>query len=140
MFILKLYDRKGRELNTGDIVKISNGKYFTFWAEVKYLQKEKVITPFHTFSFHSFEKVDKVPENATKSTEDRYNIWYVYQDEAEEDKEANKFEQYLMDWRICEHLLDDKCFRIALIEGKNVGTGFPPGGPNDEAAMIAAHG
>lgn len=118
MFILKLYDRKGKELKLGDIVKISDGKSFNFFCEVKYLEKEKVIAPFHTFSFHSFEKIDKVPANAVKSTEERYNIWYVYQDDAETDPEAEKFEKYLMDWRSCEHMLDRRCFRIELIKNK----------------------
>jgi hypothetical protein len=106
MFTLKLYDRKGIELGIGDIVEISDGKTFTFYAEVKYLEKEKVITPFHTFSFHSFEKVDKVPEFAIKSTEERYNIWYVQNDDRIEDKGAGEAERYLMDWRCCEHLQD----------------------------------
>lgn len=111
MFKLKLFDRKGIELHLGDIVKISNGKYFDFFAEVKYLEDQKVITPFHTFTFHSFEKVDKVPENAHKSTEERYNIWYQYYDEAEPDTQAKEFEKYLMDWRECERMLE-RCFEI----------------------------
>ena len=78
MFNLELYDRKGVKLKLGDIVKVSNRHNFNFYAEVKYLPNEGVITPFHTFSFHSFEKVDAVPEHAVKSTEDRYNIWYTH--------------------------------------------------------------
>lgn len=112
MFTLKLYDRKGQELKEGDIVKISNGKGFNFFSEVKYLEKEKAIAPFHTFSFHSFEKIDKVPENATQSIEERYKIWYVYNDEAETDNSAKEYEKYLTDWRCCEHLLAKRCFRI----------------------------
>jgi hypothetical protein len=112
MFTLKLYDRKGVELKQGDIVKISDGRIFTFFAEVKYLEKEKAIAPFHTFSFHSFEKVDVVPANAKKSTEERYNIWYVWNEEAEKDENPNIAEKYLIDWRACEHLLEQKCFRI----------------------------
>jgi intein/homing endonuclease len=114
MFLLKLYDRKGKELNEGDIVAVSDGKRFTFYCEVKYLAKEKVIAPFHTFSFHSFEKVDKVPANAVESTEERYKIWYIYNEEATADEAADKAKNYLMDWRECEHLLSEKCFQIQL--------------------------
>ncbi len=112
MFKLKLFDRNKKELQEGDIVKISDGRRFTFWCQVKYLDDEKVIAPFHTFSFHSFVKVNEVPANATKSTEERYNIWYVYDEDAEADKEANLFEKYLSDWRVCEHLIDGRCFDI----------------------------
>lgn len=112
MFKLKLYDRKGVELKLGDIVSVSDGKMITFFAEVKYLEDEQVITPFHTFSFHSFEKIDKVPDNARKSNEERYNIWYIYHDEADEDKAAELANNYLMSWRECEHLLAKRVFRI----------------------------
>jgi hypothetical protein len=115
MFTLKLYDRKGAELNIGDIVKISDHRsQFSFFCEVKFLQNEKVITPFHTFSFHSFEKIDKVPEHAIKGTEDRYNIWYLYEDEAENDTERASFDNYLMSWRECEHHLEKRSWRIEL--------------------------
>lgn len=112
MFELKLYDRKGNSLEEGDIVKISDGREFSFFAEVKYLEDEQVITPFHTFSFLSFEKIDKLPENAIRSTEERYGIWYVYRNEAEKDNEADQFEKYLMDWRKCENHLAKRCWRI----------------------------
>jgi hypothetical protein len=112
MFTLQLQDRKGNQINLGDILKISDGKAFTFFAEVKFLEKEGIITPFHTFSFHSFERVDKVPDNAIKSKEERYNIWYVYSDEAEKDENANDYEDYLMSWRECERLIDSKAFII----------------------------
>ena len=56
MFTLKLFDRKGTELNLGDIVKISDGKRFTFFAEVKYLESEGVITPFHTIILSHLKK------------------------------------------------------------------------------------
>lgn len=112
MFILKLFDRNKKELNEGDFVKISDGRRFTFFCEVKYLPDEKVIAPFHTFSFHSFVKVDAIPDNAIASTEERYRIWYVYDEDAEEDKEANLFEKYLSDWRVCEHLIDKRCYNI----------------------------
>jgi hypothetical protein len=113
MFTIKLQDRKGNPLNEGDIVKISDGKAFTFFAEVKFLEKEGVIAPFHTFSFHSFERVDKVPDNAIKSKEEqRYDIWYVYSDEAEKDENANDYENYLLSWRECERLMDSNVFKI----------------------------
>jgi hypothetical protein len=114
MFKLILQDRKGNALNMGDIVKVSDGRYFKFYAEVKYLDKEKCITPFHTFSFHSFEKVDSVPENAIQSTEERYKIWYVPDEYAQADDEPDTGEKYLMDWRTCEHLLEQSCYRIEL--------------------------
>lgn len=113
MFKLELYDRLGNKLNMGDIVKISNGRNFSFYAEVKYLKKEKCITPFHTFSFHSFEKVDKVPDHAEKSTEERYNIWFTHN--PEQDLNPEYGEKYLIDWRQCEHLLQQRCFRIEPI-------------------------
>lgn len=110
MFILKLYDRNGVELKFGDIVKISNGKSFQFYSEVKYLEDEQAIAPFHTFTFHSFIKVDKVPDNAKKSTETKYNIWFTNDYETDNGFEIG--EKYLMDWRACEHLLEQRCFRI----------------------------
>ena len=112
MFTLKLFDRKGNELKEGDFVKISNGKEFTFFAEVKYIESEGIITPFHTFSFHSFEKVDKIPDEAKKSTEERYDIWYMYSDDAEQDEKAPDFEKYLMSWRECEHHLEKRSWAI----------------------------
>lgn len=46
MFILELYDRLGNKLNLGDIVKVSDGRgSFQFFAEVKYLEEEKCLTP-----------------------------------------------------------------------------------------------
>jgi hypothetical protein len=111
MFTLHLYDRKGNELKEGDIVKISNGREFTFYAEVKYIAEEGIITPFHTFSFHSFEKVNNVPEGAIRSTEERYGIWYI-PEEKEQDNEAESYEEYLSEWRQCEHLIDKRCWRI----------------------------
>ena len=115
MFKLELYDRAGNKLNLGDIVKVSNGREFSFYAEVKYLENEKVITPFHTFSFHSFEKVESVPEHAKKSNEERYNIWYTHSPELDEKDAAEHANKYLIDWRQCEHLLEKKCFRVELL-------------------------
>lgn len=110
MFHLKLYDRLGNELNEGDIVKVSNGRAFTFYSEVKYLEDKEDIAPFHTFSFHSFEKVDKVPENAIRANEERYKIWYL--PDGETDDLADSAAKYLIDWRQCEHLLEKKVYRI----------------------------
>lgn len=113
-FILQLRDRKGNPLNEGDIVKISNGREFTFFSEVKWLKEEKAIAPFHTFSFHSFEKVDKVPNHAKASTETRYKIWYSHN--PEKDDVAKEFEGYLMDWRACEHILETSCFTLEPVK------------------------
>lgn len=122
MFILTLHDRNGTLLNFGDIVKVSDGKRFWFFCEVKYLEKEQVITPFHTFSFSSFEKVDSVPESAKPSTEERYKMWYVYREEAEEDKIEDTTSDYLMGWRQCEHLLAKRCFRVNVMPEEKVET------------------
>lgn len=116
MFTLKLFDRLGNELKEGDFVKISNGKEFTFFAEVKYIESQGIITPFHTFSFHSFEKVDKIPAEAKKSSEDRYDIWYIYSDKAEQDNKAPDFEKYLMSWRECEINIEKRCWAISKID------------------------
>ena len=114
MFKLKLYDRLGNELHPGDIVKVSDGHNITFYSEVKYLQKEQCITPFHTFSFHSFEKVDKIPEGAVKCTEERYNIWFTHSPEVDRAEAVKVADKYLINWRACEHLLEQRCFRIEL--------------------------
>jgi hypothetical protein len=96
-FTLELCDRNGAPLN----------------AEVKYLEDENIITPFHTFSFISFEKVDKVPDNAIKSNEERYSIYYLA--DPEDDESGKDFNNYLMDWRICEHHLETRTFKINKI-------------------------
>jgi hypothetical protein len=113
MFILKLYDREGTELQEGNYVKVSNGKGFKFISEVKYLEKEKAIAPFHTFSFHSFVKIDKLPGNVKLANENRYHIWYLENEEA--DEKASDFDKYLIDWRQCEHLLKESCYKIEKI-------------------------
>jgi len=115
VFKLNLYDRKGNKLKLGDIVKVSDGRQFQFFAEVKYLKDEEVITPFHTFSFHSFEKVDCVPDDAVKSTEERYDIWYLPNPKKDIAEYVKAAENYLMDWRQCEHLLESRCYRIKMI-------------------------
>lgn len=112
MFTLKLYDRNGIELNQGDIVKVSNSEDFNFYSEVKWLELEQSIAPFHTFSFHSFEKVDSVPEHAIKGRESRYDIWYT--NNADTDENAAAAEKYLTDWRACETLIEKGCFKITL--------------------------
>ena len=115
MFTLKLYDRKGIELKPGDIVKVSDGRNIKFYSEVKYLESEKAIVPFHTFTFHSFERVDLLPKNAVlQSLETRYKIWYVVG--LEPDEEAKDFEHYLLRWRECERLLEKNVFNIEIYE------------------------
>ena len=117
MFILELFDRKGEKLQLGDIVKISNGKSFDFYAEVTYLKDEQIIAPFHTFSFHSVVKVDQVPESAVKSFETRYNVWYLpSRDQFDTDPQAG--EKYLQSWRACEYKMNQKMFRIQLQESQ----------------------
>jgi hypothetical protein len=112
MFKLKLQDRKGNELKEGDIVKISNGREFAFFAEVRYIEEHGIITPFHIFSFHSFEKVDKVPDDAIPCYDEGYgiSIWYI--PNAEKDNEAKEYEEYLLSWRQCEHLMEKRCWVI----------------------------
>lgn len=114
MFLLKLFDRNGTELQLGDIVMISDGRNFKFFAEVKYLPEEKVITPFHTFSFHSFVKIDSLPKNAIKCTESRYDIWFVIEEDAHPDFNAADFEKYLRDWRQCETLMEKRMWQIEI--------------------------
>lgn len=112
-FIMQLADRKGVALNEGDIVAISNGTRFTFYAEVKYLPEKKVISPFHLFSFHSFEKVESVPAGAIGHiAEDNAVYWSVPEEASQADDEAGQFDKYLADWRQCEHLLQQRCYRI----------------------------
>lgn len=109
MFQLTLHDRNGEELRIGDIVRISLRNEFTFFCEVTYFPEAGIIAPFHTFSFHSFEKCE-LPANVIKSQETRYNIWYL--DSPEDDKHAEKFNNYLMSWRDCEYRLEERCYRI----------------------------
>lgn len=113
MFKLTIHDRNGVKLKEGDIVKMSDNRMI-FFAEIKYLEKEKVLTPFHTFSFHSVEKVDRLPETAIKSTEERYGIWFMPTTEFE-DQGREAFSKYLMSWRECEHLLEKRMWRIEKI-------------------------
>ena len=110
---LILKDRKGNILNEGDIVKISDGKRFTFFSEVKYNPEKKCIYPFHTFSFHSFEKVSEVPIDALQSNQEDYKVWYTIN--PEEDGEAQRYSHYMRSWKECERLLEDQCFFIESI-------------------------
>ncbi len=112
MFILKLFDRLGNEINEGDIVKISNKGYFNFFCEVKFIHEEMIIAPFHTFCFHSFEKVSEVPKDAILSSEKRYNVWYLNDKDAQKDDNHGDFENYLMSWRECEYHIGQKSYRI----------------------------
>ena len=113
MFILKLFDREGTELKEGDLLQVSDGRGFTFYAEVGYDEKEQIIHPFHTFSFHSFLKVKEVPNEfilLPTKTDTKYKYWYA--DQPEEDNDAESFKNYFMSWKECEMLLSDRCFRI----------------------------
>ena len=110
---LTLHDRKGVELNEGDIVKISDGTRINFYSEVKYNEQRKCIYPFHVFSFHSVEKVDDIPEDAVLSSETDFRCWYIPTHEI--DKKQDDFEHYLMSWRECERLLEHNYFRIEKI-------------------------
>lgn len=110
-FELTIHDRKGTQLNEGDIVKISDGKNITFYSEIKYLEDERVIAPLHTFSFMSVEKVDEVPEQALKSSETRYDIWYLPIDK----DDTEYFNKYLMSWRDCEYRLESRAYQINKI-------------------------
>lgn len=121
MFILRFYDRNGIELNLGDIVRISDGRRFQFYSEVKYLDNG-VIAPFSTFSYHSIEKVDHVPEGATLSTETRYRIWWINNSDEDDEEYCDKFKSYLQSWRECETWIDNKCWRIEPMKNVNNST------------------
>lgn len=117
MFRLTIHDRIGNELKLGDIVKISNGRHFTFYAEMKYIPEEEVIAPFHTFTFHSFERVDTVPDHAVQSAvETRYRIWVASFPEIDPEEIRAEADRYLIEWRSCEHLLEKKIFRIKPLD------------------------
>lgn len=111
MFTLELLDINGVVLQEGDIVKVINGRGsdYTFFSEVKYLEKENAIAPFHTFCFHSFEKVDKLPEGVVESNEERYKIWYHG---GMPQKGIDGISKYLADWRACERAIDKGTFKI----------------------------
>jgi hypothetical protein len=110
--ILQLQDRNGNDLNFGDIVGISDGKNIRFYAEITYLKEEKTIAPFHTFSFHSMIKVDKLPEGVKPCNEKRYKCWY--DPNGKKDNNSKDGEKYLIDWRSCERFLSERVFRIEV--------------------------
>lgn len=114
-FYFELTDRNGTVLNDGDIVRVSDSHGFTFYSEVKYFPETNIIVPFHTFSFHSFEKVDSIPDNALPGKADsNYKIWYV--PNAEKDDESEKFDRYHSDWMSCDRLLEGRCYVIKRVE------------------------
>ena len=113
---LTFHDRNGVQINEGDIVKISDGRRYTFFCRVTFLEDEKVMAPLNTFSFHSIEKVDLLPANAIRSNETRYDVWYLEEPENEIGDNLEKFNSYLMSWRDCEDRLETRCYRINRIE------------------------
>jgi hypothetical protein len=116
MFILTIHDRNGVELKEGDLVKISNAREFTFYSEVKWLEKEKVLAPFDTFSFHSFEKVDSIPLNAKKSTIESYDVWYDFSNYTECDDKADVFKNYLASWWRIDIAVKNRSYQIKKME------------------------
>lgn len=78
-FILTLFDRLGNPLNEGDFVKISDGRRWTFFCEVKFLPDGYSIAPFSTFSFHSVEKIGSIPVDAKKAIVVSTNIGFYHQ-------------------------------------------------------------
>lgn len=116
MFLLKLQDRNGKELSEGDIVAIIDIRQnISFYCQVTYMEDQQAIAPFHTFSFHSVEKVNYVPDGALPFlNEERYKAWYM--PDAENDKSAGMHDKYLMSWRECEYQLDKRAYRIERID------------------------
>ena len=110
MYELKLYDRKGVELKEGDLLAISDGLRFNFYAELKFIENGQILAPFHTFSFHSFQKVDSLPDHAVKTKESRYNCWYTHFPEL--DVEPEEYEDYRLQWVECERQLEKGLFKI----------------------------
>lgn len=117
MFEITFHDRNGLELKEGDIVALSDGRSLQFYCEVKWIEEEQIMAPWHTFSFHSVEKVDKLPEGLTLSNETRFKCWY--HNEPLEDGENSKFNDYLMEWRTCEREIDRRVFRIKRINNNS---------------------
>jgi hypothetical protein len=114
MFTLKIYDRKGTELKQGDLVKISDGRRITFYSEFRYIEETGTFHPFHTFSWHSVEKVDCLPEGLLPSKV-KAPVPYWYFPDLDEDKEGKNFDDYYQGWKECERLLD--CFyKVELIK------------------------
>jgi len=110
MFILKIKDRQGVELNIGDLVQV-HGRYSgSFFARIAFDPERKTIIPFSTFSFHSVEKIDKLPDNVTKADEKYGEYWYS---DTPSDTDE-KFEKYLISWRECETKINSGAFNIEL--------------------------
>lgn len=111
MFTVKLFDRDHQELKIGDIVAISDGKALKFYAEIQFMEKERMVSPFHTFSFHSVKKVEKVPDGAELCTEDRFKCWYM--PNPENDAVSERHNDYLIEWRKCERMLEHTMFEVS---------------------------
>lgn len=115
MFTFKLKDRDGAILSLGDIVEISDGRDIKFFARVQWMPKEKKISPFHTFSFHSVRRVgdnvECLPDGVIQCNEPRFDCWYL--PDPKPDADASKHTHYLIEWRKCERLLES-CFDIEL--------------------------
>lgn len=116
MIVLKLKDSLGNNLEFGDFVKITNNGRNVFYSEVKYIENEKLIAPFHHFSFLKFEKVDSIPDDAIKANEERFDMWYMAND-AESEKSCS---DYLLSWRECERLIDKGCYEIEVFNKKEL--------------------
>lgn len=113
MFHLKIKDREGTPLKIGDIVEVSDGKRINFLCRVEWMGKERMLSPFHTFSFHSVRKIGDslacIPDGAVQCDEPRFMCWYLENPEA--DTKAQDHPHYLMEWRKCERLLES-CYEI----------------------------
>ena len=116
MFKLILMDREGKKLKIGDLVKVSDGRGFSFYAKIQYDKKSKTIAPFHTFSFHSFLKVDKLPKNAIERTDRNFTYWFVHNPESDLDVHQTTTRNYVLSWLECERALKESCYCIELIE------------------------
>jgi hypothetical protein len=101
MFTVKLFDINNQELKIGDLVKIRTGRKSIFYCKIKFIA-EGILAPFHTFSFMTIEKVDSIPDNAIPAKEDRYNVWFL----ADDDEQTDITNEYLLSWRQCETLLN----------------------------------
>lgn len=114
MFEITFHDRNGTELKEGDIVALSDGRSINFYCEVKWIEAEQIMAPWHTFSFHSVEKIDKLPDGVTLSDETRYKCWF--HNSPLDDSDSKPFNNYLMEWRTCEREIDKRVFRIKRID------------------------
>lgn len=108
MFRLRFYDCDGIEVTEGDIVQIFAKNEIIFYSEVKYLEDEQVIVPFHNFAWYRFKKVDSIPLFAIKSDETRFQLWY----NPDADHNYKASQELLWSWKDCEVLLEKRCWRI----------------------------